>query len=302
MSDDKKLTLKSVVIFCILAGVPVYILMALLNAFLGGPAYDGENALHPAVGLSGLLVMCFPAAANFITRLVTGEGLKESYLSISMRNGKWKYYVIALLVPMLIFGGVGCAIIVLFYFRDIPPGEVIDAAKVETGVYLVLTQAGMTLAVLLPYFGEEFGWRAYLTPKLTKLMGEPCAVIVSGIIWGLWHAPLTVSGHNFGLDYPGFPFVGILIMCILCTAESAFLTLITKRTDSVIPAAVAHAINNNASAGVFLTVIINQGMADKMSDINMPLFFFVMLLPVSVTGIVSYVILLRDSRRVKVSC
>jgi len=43
-------------------------------------------------------------------------------------------------------------------------------------------------------FGEEFGWRAYLLPKLTPL-GLRAAVVVQGLIWGR----LALAAHRHGL-------------------------------------------------------------------------------------------------------
>src|SRR5690606_5169549 len=60
-------------------------------------------------------------------------------------------------------------------------------------------------------FGEEFGWRAYLQPKLMPL-GFRKAMLAVGVIWGLWHAPIIAMGHNYGFGYPGEPWTGILAM------------------------------------------------------------------------------------------
>ena len=66
--------------------------------------------------------------------------------------------------------------------------------------------------------GEEWGWRGYLVPKLTEKLSVVPTLLISGIIWGLWHAPLTVMGHNYGLGYSGYPYTGILAMCAFCVA------------------------------------------------------------------------------------
>ena len=58
-------------------------------------------------------------------------------------------------------------------------------------------------------FGEEFGWRAYLQPKLMPL-GFRKAMLLMGLIWGVWHWPLIAMGHNYGLDYFGAPWTGML--------------------------------------------------------------------------------------------
>jgi len=59
-------------------------------------------------------------------------------------------------------------------------------------------------------FGEEFGWRAYLLPKLTPL-GLRAAVVVQGLIWGAWHWPLIAMGYEYSFDYVGFPWLGFLV-------------------------------------------------------------------------------------------
>ncbi|MER3459512.1 MAG: CPBP family intramembrane metalloprotease domain-containing protein, partial [Chloroflexota bacterium] len=78
--------------------------------------------------------------------------------------------------------------------------------------------AGAVQAILLapllnalPVFGEEFGWRAYLQPKLLPLGGRK-AMLLMGLIWGVWHWPVVAMGYNFGLDYVGAPWLGMLLM------------------------------------------------------------------------------------------
>jgi uncharacterized protein len=41
--------------------------------------------------------------------------------------------------------------------------------------------------------GEEIGWRGYMLTRLTE-GGIRYPVLASGVIWGLWHVPLIVTG------------------------------------------------------------------------------------------------------------
>ena len=41
--------------------------------------------------------------------------------------------------------------------------------------------------------GEEIGWRGFVLPRLIE-DGIPCPVLASGVIWGLWHMLLIVTG------------------------------------------------------------------------------------------------------------
>ena len=103
-----------------------------------------------------------------------------------------------------------------------------------------------------------------MMPKLKSLMGRYPALIVGGVIWGLWHAPLTCIGHNFGTDYPGFPYVGIIIMCLYCILLGGILTYVTEKTGSVWPAAFLHGVNN-ASPSI-LAAFMN---AEKLSQVSL---------------------------------
>ncbi|HBB20668.1 MAG TPA: hypothetical protein DCZ62_09575, partial [Ruminococcus sp.] len=77
------------------------------------------------------------------------------------------------------------------------------------------------------------------------LLGTVGTCILGGIIWGVWHAPLTIEGHNFGKDYAGYPYAGIALMALFCTLHGIMLMWLVKKTGSVIPAAIFHAVNNN---------------------------------------------------------
>lgn len=104
---------------------------------------------------------------------------------------------------------------------------------------------------MIPAFGEELGWRGMLFRTLAELMSERSAALVTGVIWGLWHAPAIAMGHNYGMGYAGFPIAGILTMTLLCTAMSCWLSLLRTRSGSVWPCALAHgAFNAVANIGV----------------------------------------------------
>lgn len=65
---------------------------------------------------------------------------------------------------------------------------------------------------------------------------------------------MTAIGHNYGIGYPGFPFTGIAMMCLFCTVIGVFLSYITLKTQSCIPAILGHgAINGIAAIGIYFT-------------------------------------------------
>ncbi|GAA2820995.1 hypothetical protein GCM10020220_006760 [Nonomuraea rubra] len=65
------------------------------------------------------------------------------------------------------------------------------AGQVLTGLTLG------TVVTMIPAFGEEWGWRGWLVPWLSAEAGVSRGLLISGLIWGLWHAPLTLLGYNY---------------------------------------------------------------------------------------------------------
>jgi membrane protease YdiL (CAAX protease family) len=52
---------------------------------------------------------------------------------------------------------------------------------------------GVTIVSILAFF-EEVGWRAWLLPRLVERMGSRLAVVVTSVIWAVWHVPFGLSG------------------------------------------------------------------------------------------------------------
>lgn len=192
------------------------------------------------------LGMLAPTAAHIITRKITGEGFRLSgkdsmMLGIDLKGKKWLFFPVAVILPV-IYATLGDVIIWL----SCP--EAFGITDVRPFVAIIYPLLAVVSGVVLSFaaLGEELGWRGYMMPKLIELIGMPKAIITGGIIWGLWHAPLTCVGHNYGMDYPGFPYVGIILMCLMCMALGTVLTYVTIKTGSIWPAAFMHAINNSS--------------------------------------------------------
>ena len=95
--------------------------------------------------------------------------------------------------------------------------------------------------------GEEIGWRGWLLPRLMPLGTMP-ALLISGVVWGLWHAPLLLLGYN----YPGAPgWLALTCMSGMCVATGIILSWLRLRSQSVWPAAIGHGAIN-AAAGLYL--------------------------------------------------
>ena len=92
--------------------------------------------------------------------------------------------------------------------------------------------------------GEELGWRGFLLPRLLSL-GQWKALLISGFIWGIWHAPVIAQGNN----YPDHPMLGILLMTVFCVLLGVIIGWMYLNTRSPWVAALAHG-SLNAWAGL----------------------------------------------------
>jgi membrane protease YdiL (CAAX protease family) len=208
-------------------------------------------------------VMWAPALAHLLTRLLTGEGWEDVYLRPRLK-GNWPYYVTAWLLPGLLTVA-GMIIFFLFFPRYYDPelttlkqmmaqnGVDVESASISVwGVVAVQIFQAMLLAPLfngIATLGEEFGWRGYLQRKLMGLGGRK-AMLLMGLIWGVWHWPVILMGHNYGLGYPGAPFLGPLAMVWFTLSLGTFLGWVTLKAQSVWPAVIGHAaVNGMANLG-----------------------------------------------------
>ena len=212
--------------------------------------------------------MFIPAICVVITRLVTKEGFKNSMIKPNFK-GNIKTYLLAYFGPsvLTVLGAIVYFIIFPNQF-DINCGYLlqsyeamgVDLNTMPMPANMLMLSQGVTAILFGPIinfftcFGEEWAWRGYMVPKMAENMKTIPMLLVSGVIWGLWHAPLTIIGHNYGMGYLGYPFTGILAMCLFCTVMGVFMAYITLKTKSCIPAVLAHgAINAFASIGMYFT-------------------------------------------------
>lgn len=98
-------------------------------------------------------------------------------------------------------------------------------------------------------FGEEYGWRNYLA---SALRGCPFwkASLLIGAVWGIWHFPLILCGHN----YPQHPVAGVPMMIVFCCLIGIIELYLVKKSGSVYPAAIFHG-TVNASCGAALILV-----------------------------------------------
>lgn len=196
--------------------------------------------------------MWAPGLAAILTnRLVDREPLRE--LHLGRLGDKWTY-LWAWLVPPLLVAATGILTALLGVGQpDLELTAIREAMTQASGpvmspalIVAIQSLAALTIAPLfnmLFALGEELGWRGYLLPKLLP-MGQGRAILLSGVIWGVWHWPAILQGHN----YPNQPVLGMFMMIVFCVLFGAIMSWLYLRTGSPWAPALGHG-TLNAVAG-----------------------------------------------------
>jgi membrane protease YdiL (CAAX protease family) len=241
--------------------------------WLGLGALGVNFTVRTAIGMFGPAV-----AAALVRGPLRREGFADAGLRLvgkGIRRGAWMYLAAYLLPPLLIAAGIGLSLLIGYQHwtdpvvalqrlvaqqladahQSLPAGFTLHQLAQITLITQLVEAFTLGVAInMLFTFGEEFGWRGYLLPRLAPLGGRWAAVL-TGIVWGLWHAPLIVlSGYNF----PGHPWLGIGGMVLFTVALGVVFAWLRFRSGSVWPSTLAHAAIN-AQYGIALLVLAPAG-------------------------------------------
>jgi membrane protease YdiL (CAAX protease family) len=238
-------------------------LMAGIYKLSGGGNHDRTGFM-----ILGIIYMFIPTIAVLIVKKLIHREKIASELMISFKINKW-FFVAWLLMPILAFLTFGISLLfpdviyspdmsgMFSRFESLMTPEQMEQtrASVDTlpfhPIWMTLMQgliAGITINAIAG-FGEELGWRGFLL-KQFKNMSFVKASILIGFIWGIWHAPMILMGHN----YPDHPVAGVFMMTIWCILLTPIFLYITIKSKSVIAAAILHG-TLNATAGISIMLI-----------------------------------------------
>ena len=227
-------------------------------------AWAASRSLGDAGSVAALVIvavfyMPMPLVAGLITERVAGRRPLLADEWRALRTRFWRTYgrnvaasvavMVAVLVTAFLVAWVAGALAIpgaghLAVANGPLPSAVLVPVVIAEGIL-----AGITINGLFA-FGEEYGWRGVLAQELQPL-GAVRANLVTGVLWGLWHAPvINLLGHNYGSEW-GW---GIPVMVAWVTPFSFLLWRVRERTGSVLAPAMLHGAANG-SLGVFSLVI-----------------------------------------------
>jgi membrane protease YdiL (CAAX protease family) len=209
-----------------------------------------------------------PLVGALAAQRAAGEPLFAP-LGVTFKANRW--WVVAWLLPFalqpliiaseLLFHGVSFSPD-LGGFLDrltatVPPDRVAEVRKkLEATPHVVFWAlqlgqafiAGITVNAFAA-FGEELGWRGFMFRHFESTGFWRRSSII-GFVWGVWHAPLILLGHN----YPQHPRVGVLGMIAFCVLAAPLLDLVRLRGRSVWAACIMHG-TINATAGLAIVLV-----------------------------------------------
>lgn len=235
-----------------------------LSWLIALPLWLGEGLASAFFFVVAIGIMATPAIAALIVVFFIEKPARRAHAL-----GLWplgpagrflRYIALAIVVPVaLILVALPIGALLGVYPADFVTfsgfQEVLDAQleaagspplPIPIGVLVALQLVNVLIGAfinLIPAMGEELGWRGWLLPKLLPLGVLP-AILLSGVIWGLWHAPLILLGYNYPLA-PGW--LGLAAMCGMCILIGAVFSWLRLRSGSVWAPALAHGAFNAAA-------------------------------------------------------
>lgn len=239
-----------------------------INWILAGAYYlfVGKGPNTVAFTVMAALYMFVPALSAVIVQKYMYKQPIQAPLRLRFKLNRW--YIVGWLVPpvlatvamlvALLFPGVTLDLSMLSLlerYADFMTTEQLAQARNQidavsmSPIVLILVMiaqglvAGVTINAIAG-LGEELGWRGFLLRE-TECLGFWKSSWWIGIIWGIWHAPLILQGHN----YPDHPVLGVFMMVIFTLLLSPLFTFVTRRANSVLAPAIMHG-TLNATAGL----------------------------------------------------
>jgi membrane protease YdiL (CAAX protease family) len=234
--------------------VLVFLAIAFGISITVGAFILASGGLKSPLTLPALLTMMFSPALGAIvaTKLVEHRSLRTNGIA----KGKLRHYLIAWAYPIIIIF-IGLVFVILLGTATVNFNNLAMAVPAIPGMssstLIVLAAVNLLVAPFInfiPALGEEYGWRGFLQPALIKRFGLPFGLTLTGLIWGLWHAPIILQGYNYA-QHPNL--IGVSFFTLWTILVGYFLGWVRIKSNSCLPAALGHgAINAYAGFGLIL--------------------------------------------------
>ena len=193
------------------------------------------NIFYPNFDSFSGTIILISAIAMIIAIFIMDEDLKKK-VSLDNPNKKMTFLM--------------CLIFIFIYFFRLFIGCILEGEAMEFIKIFNLNNLKVFISIIIfsffnimPFIGEEYGWRAYLAPRLKEIYGIKKSILLTGFIWGIWHLPLNLFYYSDGLLTSQV--YSILVQLVFCTFLGIFLTYTYNRTKSIWAPVMIHYLNNN---------------------------------------------------------
>lgn len=193
------------------------------------------NIFYPEFSGLSEFVILISAIAMIIAIFTMDKDLKKK---LSLNNPNKKMTILM------------CLIFIFIYFLRLFIGCIVEGEIGEFVEIFNLHSLKVFISIILfsflnimPFIGEEYGWRAYLAPRLKEIYGVKKSILMTGFIWGIWHLPLNLFYYSDGVLTSQI--YSILVQLVFCTFLGIFLTYAYNRTKSIWAPVMIHYLNNN---------------------------------------------------------
>ena len=172
---------------------------------------------------------------------------KEGWRALLQKGIKWQAPTAVVLVALVLPAAI--MLLLLLYWSPDHVSEILSPSALS-----VLIPTACIKIFLGGGFGEEFGWRGFMQPRLEIRYSPFTASMIVGFIWIFWHLPATVLGGNIGNP---------LIFALTLLGYSVILAWIYHKSGgSVLWAAIFHGWANA------LSNTYDQIIGEQIADIE----------------------------------
>lgn len=224
------------------AALAVFLVLAFGLSWLSAlPLWLDGGLQNPLLFLYLAATMTTPAVAALVATFVVLRPAHPGRFLGLVPVRPWRR-----LVRWVLLGGVGAFVVSLLAIGVTAIAGLTPIAPGADAAQQLLTLPVLAIAIGVLALGEELGWRGFLLPVLAPL-GTTASLVVNGIVWGAWHAPLLLLGYNFATTSP----VSIPLMCVGTVLIGTVLAWLRMRSGTIWAGCAAHgAMNASASLAV----------------------------------------------------
>ncbi len=185
---------------------------------------------------SGYLLSSLSMVMVTVGTFIAGRWVfRDGFKNMGWHWGKPKHYMAVFALALFIFG----APVLLENLLGLHSLPVDVSAGAILGSFLT-----SFVLTIIPGFGEEFGWRAYLLPRLAQRYSLRNALLVHAFIWWAWHIPalVRIGSRVEGADANPYLSIAVTMLVSLLPAmmNAILFAYVWMATQSLAVASVYH--------------------------------------------------------------